>query len=130
MRGWVGGSAGADQPPPPPLSNGNVGVCAGVAGGHTADITHPRSVAKPVVPHNPQNIVPLALPPPPPTPRSRAAPRRWCVYVSVLWLYKGGGGSAGMHWKGGGVPPSPLQGVQPMPSHCPPDAKCQAQCRL
>ena len=40
---------------------------------------------------------------------------------------------AGMHWKGvwhtalegeGGLPP-PLQGAQPMPSHCTPDAKCQ-----
>ena len=27
---------------------------------------------------------------------------------------------------GGGYPP-PLQGAQPMPSHCPPDAKCQPQ---
>ena len=31
-------------------------------------------------------------------------------------------GGAGMHWKGGG---GYLLGPQPMPSHCPPDAKCQ-----
>ena len=35
----------------------------------------------------------------------------------------GGGGGAGMHWKGGGGLP-PLQGAQPVPSHCLPDAKC------
>ena len=35
----------------------------------------------------------------------------------------------GMLWKGGGVPP-PLQGAQPMPSHCLPDAKCQLQRHL
>ena len=35
----------------------------------------------------------------------------------------------GMHWKGGGPPP-PLQGAQPMPSHCPPDTKCQPQWHL
>ena len=28
------------------------------------------------------------------------------------------------------VPPHPLQGAQPMPSHCPPDAKCQLQWHL
>ena len=28
-----------------------------------------------------------------------------------------------MHWKGASPPP-PLQGAQPMPSHCLPDAKC------
>ena len=32
--------------------------------------------------------------------------------------------------EGGGAPPPPLQGAQPMPSHCPPDAKCQAQWHL
>ena len=36
---------------------------------------------------------------------------------------------AGMHWKGGRYSP-PLQGAQPMPSHCPPDAKCQPQWHL
>ena len=39
------------------------------------------------------------------------------------------GGLAGMQWKGGGYPP-PLQGAQPMPSDCPPDAKCQLQWHL
>ena len=33
----------------------------------------------------------------------------------------------GMHWKGGRYPPPLLQGPQPMPSHCPPDAKWPAQ---
>ena len=33
----------------------------------------------------------------------------------------------GMHWKGGGGDP---QGAQPVPSHCPPDAKCQLQWHL
>ena len=33
--------------------------------------------------------------------------------------------------EGGEVPPPPpLQGAQPMPSHCPPDPKCQAQWHL
>ena len=32
----------------------------------------------------------------------------------------------GVHWKGEEVTP-PLQGAQPMPSHCLPDAKCQCQ---
>ena len=27
-------------------------------------------------------------------------------------------------------PPAPLQGAQPMPSHCPPDGKCQPQWHL
>ena len=40
----------------------------------------------------------------------------------------GWGGWAVMHWKGE-VPPS-LQGPQPMPSHCPPDGKCQLQWHL
>ena len=36
-----------------------------------------------------------------------------------------------MHWRGGGTPPPPpLQGAQPMPSHCLPDAKCQLQRHL
>ena len=30
----------------------------------------------------------------------------------------------------GGVAPPPLQGAQPMPSHCLPDGKCQLQWRL
>ena len=34
----------------------------------------------------------------------------------------------GMHWRGG--TPPPLPGAQPMPSHCPPDAKCQPQWHL
>ena len=34
-----------------------------------------------------------------------------------------------MHWKGGGVPP-PLQVVQPTPSHCLLDGKCQLQWHL
>ena len=29
--------------------------------------------------------------------------------------------------EGGRYPPPPLQGAQPLPSHCPPDAKCQLQ---
>ena len=38
---------------------------------------------------------------------------------------------AGMHWKGGRYPsPPPFQGAHPMPSHCPSDAKCQAQWHL
>ena len=36
----------------------------------------------------------------------------------------------GMHWKGGSPPPPPLEGAQPTPSHCPPDAKCQFQWHL
>ena len=36
----------------------------------------------------------------------------------------------GMHRKGGEVPPPPLQGAQPMPRHCPPDAKCRPQWHL
>ena len=32
--------------------------------------------------------------------------------------------------RGGEVPPPPLQGAQPMPSHCPPDAKCQPKWHL
>ena len=35
-----------------------------------------------------------------------------------------------MHWKGGRCPPPPLQGAQRMPSHRPPDAKCQLQWHL
>ena len=38
-------------------------------------------------------------------------------------------GRVGMHWKGGRYAP-PLQGAQPMPSHCPPDSKCQLQWHL
>ena len=34
-----------------------------------------------------------------------------------------------MHWKMGGKVP-PLQDAQPMPSPCPPDAKCQLQWHL
>ena len=41
------------------------------------------------------------------------------------WLW------AEMHWKRGRYPPPPpLQGAQPMPSHCPPDANCQPQWHL
>ena len=37
----------------------------------------------------------------------------------------------GMHWKGRGLPPPPpLQGAQPVHSHCPPDAKCEPQWHL
>ena len=39
-------------------------------------------------------------------------------------------GDAGMHWKRGGGTPPPLQDAQPMPSHCPPHAKCQLQWHL
>ena len=42
----------------------------------------------------------------------------------------GEGGGQGMHWKGGGTPAPPLHGAQPMPSHSPPDAKCQPQWHL
>ena len=35
----------------------------------------------------------------------------------------------GMRWKGGRYP-HPLQGAQPMPSHCPPDGKGQLQWHL
>ena len=35
-----------------------------------------------------------------------------------------------MHWKGRGVHRLPLQGAQPMPSHCLPERNCQAQRRL
>ena len=37
---------------------------------------------------------------------------------------------AGMHWKGGGVPPLPLQGAHPMPSHCLHDGKYRPQWHL
>ena len=40
-----------------------------------------------------------------------------------------GGGPQGCIGKGGGNPP-PLQGAQPMPSHCLPDAKCRPQRHL
>ena len=34
----------------------------------------------------------------------------------------------GMHWKGGRLPPPPpLEGAHPLPSHCPPHAKCRLQ---
>ena len=46
-----------------------------------------------------------------------------------LPLQTRGGGLPGMHWKGG-APPPPLQGAQPVPSHCLPDAKCQPQRHL
>ena len=37
----------------------------------------------------------------------------------------------GMYWKGGEVPPPPLlQGAQPMPSRCPPDARCRLERHL
>ena len=36
----------------------------------------------------------------------------------------------GVRWKGGRSPPFPLQGAQPMPSHCPPDGKCRVQWHL
>ena len=39
------------------------------------------------------------------------------------------GPTAGMHWKGGSYPP-PHQVAQPMPSHCPPEGKCQLQWHL
>ena len=40
-------------------------------------------------------------------------------------------GCPAMHWKGGRYPPpTPLQGPRPVPSHCPPDAKCQTQQHL
>ena len=43
----------------------------------------------------------------------------------------GGGPAPGTCWKGVRSPPPPLlQGAQPMPSHCPPDAKCQPQRHL
>ena len=53
-------------------------------------------------------------------------------------MARGGGGGArqvpGCGPQGcierGEPPPPPLQGVQPMPSHCLPDAKCQAQWHL
>ena len=32
--------------------------------------------------------------------------------------------------EGGEAPPPPLQGAQTMPSHCPPDGKCQLQWHL
>ena len=35
---------------------------------------------------------------------------------------------AGMHWKRWRYPP--LQGAQPVPSHCLPDGECQAQWHL
>ena len=43
----------------------------------------------------------------------------------------GTGGGCGQRCIGrGGAPPPPLEGAQPMPSHCPPDAKCQPQWHL
>ena len=59
--------------------------------------------------------------------RSRATHKlSGTVYLPQTW---GGGGGAGMHWTEGRLPP-PLQGAQPIPSHCPPDAKCQLQWHL
>ena len=57
---------------------------------------------------------------------------------SALYVCVGGGGAKDWLEKGceqgcigrGGGTPRPLQGVQPMPSHCPPDAKCQPQWHL
>ena len=40
-----------------------------------------------------------------------------------------GWGGGGWHWKGGRYP-TPLQGAQPTPSPCPPDAKCPPQWHL
>ena len=45
------------------------------------------------------------------------------------WGAQGWGGGAGIQWKRGS-PPASLEGTQPMPSHCPPDAKCQPQWHL
>ena len=50
--------------------------------------------------------------PPPPPPYA-------CVYVHPRDALEGGE-----------VPPPSLQGAEPMPSHCPPDAKCRPQRRL
>ena len=59
-----------------------------------------------------------------------------CVRVSaaaaVGGLREGTGsgteGGTGMHWRVPALPPP--QGAQPMPSHCPPDGKCQPQWHL
>ena len=40
------------------------------------------------------------------------------------------GGGQGCIGRGGEVPIPPLQGAQPMPSHCLPDGKCQLQWRF
>ena len=40
------------------------------------------------------------------------------------------GEAQGCVGRGGGCPRPPLQGAQPRPSHCPPDAKCQPQWHL
>ena len=44
---------------------------------------------------------------------------------------RGGSPPAGMKIKASpSPPPPPLQGAQPMPSHCPPDAKCEPHWHL
>ena len=42
----------------------------------------------------------------------------------------GWGGRGRDALQGGGYPPPPLEGAKPVPSHCLPDAKCQAQWHL
>ena len=59
--------------------------------------------------------------------------REECVAQEVLWHGVTGRNKAQGQWgigRGEVTPLPPLQGAQPMPSHCPPDAKCQLQWRL
>ena len=51
-----------------------------------------------------------------------------CIGTAVHRRRRRGGGTQGCIGRGGGYPPpATLQGAQPLPSHCPPDAKCQPQ---
>ena len=72
-----------------------------------------------------------------PVPAGVGRPATWaCIRRRRRWGLGAGGRrnvgegtrQVGMHWKGGGG--GGLQGAQPMPSHCPPDAKCQPQWHL
>ena len=69
------------------------------------------------------------------TTRATAATVRWCPEITLgLWGRASTGGGLGARdalERGEEVPPPPLplQGAQPMPSHCLPDGKCQARWR-
>ena len=102
--------------------------CAGVAGQRVHP--HKRSciehrVGRAILAHLPWG----AKEPDDPVGRGDHPMNRWYLQMAlVVYLYLTP--SPGMHWKGGGYPPPPLQGAQPMPSHCLPDGKSQPQRHL
>ena len=65
------------------------------------------------------------------THRQICAGRAGTDHTSDCRLFGGGGGGVrGRDALEGVEVPPPLQGAQPMPSHCPPDAKCRLQWHL